>query len=75
MGSLDPTYDFFTPDNEADFNKKLLNYGAISIKQILARYRSLYPTFVTDKIDPETRTKIQEFSEKVNINIEFFEVI
>jgi len=62
------------PTEEKEFNKKLLNYNSVTVKEILARYRNQYPELVNMEMDMEIRTEVEKFSEKVNVNVEFFTV-
>ena len=52
-----------------------MNYSSISVKEILARYRNLYPEMATSELNMDLRNDIDKFSSKVKVNIEFFEVV
>ena len=56
-------------------NKKLLNYDSVSVKEIYARYRVQYPEFVNSELNMETRNEIEKFTGKVQVNVEFFQVV
>lgn len=62
------------PKDENEFNKRLLSYDSVSVKEILARYRNLYPELATSELNMDLRTDIDQFSSKVKVNVEFFEV-
>lgn len=62
------------PKDEQEFNKRLLNYNSISVKEILARYRNLYPEMAASELNMDLRAEIDKFASKVKVNIEFFEV-
>lgn len=72
--NLNPLYEFFAPEDEKEVNKALLSYQSVSIRETLARYRSLFPEYATSNLDMDLRTGIEKFGSKVKVNIEFFEV-
>lgn len=74
MASSDPLYEFFAPQTEQEVNQALLNYDGVGFREILARYRSLFPEYASTPLDLDARTEIEKFANKVKVNVEFFEV-
>ena len=72
--NLNPLYEFFAPEDDREFNRQLLNYDSVSIREILARYRSLFPEYATSCLDLALRAEAEKFASKVKVNVEFFEV-
>ena len=46
----------------------------LNISQLLARYRNLYPEHISTELSGDARVDTQKFVEKVQVNIEFFDV-
>ena len=46
----------------------------LSVSELLARYRNLYPEHVSTEPTGDARVESQKFVEKVQVNIEFFDV-
>ena len=62
------------PQQENKFNKRLLYYNSVTVREILARYRNQFPELVNTVVDPDIRGEVERFSSKVKVNVDFFQV-